>query len=83
MIDDTPIESSEKIRGTEVNFIPDKTYFKFGIYRSFISRLKDRQKMRKKEEKMPTQIVYYDEIRRGNSIEEVDFNINPQLKVID
>jgi len=32
---------------------------------------------------MPTQIVYYDEIRRGNSIEEVDFNINPSLKAID
>ena len=31
----------------------------------------------------PTQIVYYDEIRRGSSIEEVDFNINPNLKAID
>ena len=28
LIDDTPIESSEKRRGTEVNFIPDKKIFK-------------------------------------------------------
>ena len=64
-------------------FSLEKTYFKYGIYRSFIKNFKDRQKMRNKEEKMPTQIVYYDEIRRGNSIEEVDFNINPSLKAID
>jgi len=33
--------------------------------------------------KMPTQIVFYDEIRRGNSIEKVDVNINPKLKRVD
>ena len=33
--------------------------------------------------KLPTQIVFYDEIRRGSSIEEVDFNLNPKLKPID
>ena len=33
--------------------------------------------------KMPTQIVFYDEIRRGNSIEKVDININPKLKPVD
>jgi hypothetical protein len=32
---------------------------------------------------LPTQIVYYDEIRRGNSIEEVDYNLNPDLKPVD
>ena len=32
---------------------------------------------------MPTQIVCYDEIRIGNSIKKVDFNINPELKFID
>ena len=33
--------------------------------------------------KMPTQVVFYDEIRRGNSIEKVDRNINPELKPVD
>jgi hypothetical protein len=32
---------------------------------------------------MPTQIVYYDEVRRGSSIDEVDFNINPNLEIVD
>ena len=31
----------------------------------------------------PTQIVYYDEVRRGNSIEDVDINVNPDLEFID
>ena len=68
-----------RINENPIYFIPEDTYFKYGIYRSFISRYK---KM-KKTNALPTQVVYYDEIRRGNSIEEVDFNINPQLKVID
>ena len=72
-----------EILKSPINFIPKEIYFKYGIYRSFISRFKDRQKIRKKEEKMPTQIVFYDEIRRGNSIEKVDFNINPSLKPVD
>jgi len=32
---------------------------------------------------IPTQIVYYDEVRRGNSIKKVDININPKLKPVD
>ena len=31
----------------------------------------------------PTQIVFYDEIRRGNSVKKVDININPKLKPVD
>ena len=54
--------------------LPEAIYFKYGIYRSFGS---------KHSGSVPTQIVYYDEIRRGSSIEEVDFNINPSLKAID
>jgi hypothetical protein len=54
--------------------LPEAIYFKYGIYRSFGS---------KHTGSAPTQIVYYDEIRRGSSIEEVDFNINPNLKAID
>ena len=33
--------------------------------------------------KIPTQIVFYDEVRRGTSIKEVDRNINPKLKPVD
>jgi len=54
--------------------LPESIFFKYGIYRSFGS---------KQLSNVPTQIVYYDEIRRGSSIEEVDFNINPNLKAID
>ena len=32
---------------------------------------------------MPTQIVYFDEVRRGDSVENVDVNINPELKIVD
>jgi len=54
--------------------LPESIFFKYGIYQSFIS---------KHSGSTPTQIVYYDEIRRGSSVEEVDFNINPNLKAID
>ena len=59
--------------------LPKSIIFKYGIYQSFISWYK----LEHNKNKMPTQIVYYDEIRRGSSIEEVDFNINPNLKAID
>ncbi len=52
---------------------------KHGIYRSFVSKYKKFHKVKK----MLTQIVFYDEIRRGNSIEKVDININPKLKRVD
>ena len=68
-----------KILKSPINFIPEEIYFKHGIYRSFISKYKER----KKKNKMPTQVVFYDEIRRGASIEEVDVNINPKLKPVD
>jgi hypothetical protein len=32
---------------------------------------------------MPTQVVFYDEVRRGNSIKKVDININSKLKPVD
>jgi hypothetical protein len=62
-----------------INFMPKEIYFKHGIYQSFISEYK----FVKDTDTTPTQIVYYDEIRRGNSIEDVDFHINPDLKPID
>lgn len=60
-----------------INFKPDAIYFKYGIYRSFVSRFKNINGS------MPTQIAYYDEVRRGNSVEKVDRNINPTLKAVD
>lgn len=60
-----------------ISFEPDSIYFKYGIYQSFISSYT----VFKGE--TPTQIVYFDEIRRGNSINEVDSNINPNLKFVD
>ena len=68
-----------RINENPIYFIPEDTYFKYGIYRSFISRYK---KM-KKTNALPTQVVFYDEIRRGNSIEQVDINRNKKLKPID
>jgi hypothetical protein len=59
--------------------IPSAIYFKHGIYRSFISKYKASHGT----DVMPTQIVYYDEVRRGSSINEVDFNINPSLEIVD
>jgi hypothetical protein len=62
-----------------VKFIPTAIFFKHGIYRSFISKYKASHG----KDVMPTQIVYYDEVRRGSSINEVDFNINPSLEIVD
>ncbi len=52
-------------------FKPDNFYFKFGLYRSFISRHK---------RPMPIQKVFFDEVRIGNSRKEVDIRINKNLK---
>jgi hypothetical protein len=67
-----------EILKSPIFFKPKSIYFKHGIYRSFISKYK-----KLNNRKMPTQIVFYDEIRRGSSIEKVDININPKLKPVD
>ena len=67
-----------EILKSPIFFKPKSIYFKHGIYRSFISKYKARN-----NGKMPTQIIFYDEIRRGNSIKKVDININPKLKPVD
>jgi len=72
-----------EILKSPISFIPEYTHFKYGIYRSFISKYKQQEKMFERDDTLPTQIVFYDEVRRGNSIEEVDFNINPKLKPVD
>lgn len=70
-------EKKVEVLRSPINFKPRKIYFKYGIYRSFVSRYKNRNGS------IPTQIVYYDEVRRGVSIEKVDRNINPNLKAVD
>ena len=66
-----------KIKESPIFFEPKSIYFKHGIYQSFISVYTSFKGG------TPTQIVYYDEVRRGNSIEEVDTNFNPDLKFVD
>ena len=70
-------EKKVEVLRSPINFTPENIYFKHGIYRSFVSRYK------KFYGKIPTQIVYYDEVRRGRSVEEVDATINPDLRPVD
>jgi hypothetical protein len=42
-------------------------YFKYGIYRSFLSRYKNANNI----DKVPIQVVYFDEVRKGRSREDV------------
>ncbi len=66
-----------KILESPIFFEPKSIYFKHGIYQSFISNYTSFKG------ETPTQIVYYDEVRKGNSIEDVDVNVNPNLEFID
>ena len=66
-----------KILESPIFFEPKSIYFKHGIYQSFISNYTSFKG------ETPTQIVYYDEVRRGTSIEDVDVNVNPDLEFID
>ena len=72
-------EKKFQIDENPIFFKPKEIYFKYGIYRSFLSKFKKRRKT----DEMPTQVVFYDEIRTGNTIEEVDINFNPSLLPID
>lgn len=49
-------------------------HFKYGIYRSFVSRNKG---------PMPTQVVFYDELRFGKTRADVDPKINDKLLPVD
>ena len=70
-------EKKVEVLRSPINFKPEAIYFKYGIYRSFISKFKERNG------DLPTQIVYFDEVRHGKSAEDVDRNINPKLKPVD
>jgi hypothetical protein len=48
-----------------VEIIPDEYYFKFGLYRSFVSR---------HDGPMPIQILYVDEVRMGDDARDVIVN---------
>lgn len=61
-----------------INFEPKYFYFKYGIYNSFISRYENKFKS-----KLPTLIVFFDEIRIGNTRHEVDYRTNKLLDPID
>ena len=67
-----------EILKSPIFFKPEGIYFKHGIYRNLISKYKEL-----KNRKMRTQVVFYDEVRRGKSIKKVDRNINPKLKPVD
>jgi len=72
-------EKKFQIDENPILFEPQEIYFKYGIYRSFLTKYKKRRKI----DEMPTQVVFYDEIRTGNSIEEVDINFNTSLSPVD
>jgi hypothetical protein len=46
-------------------------YFKYGVYRSFLSRYKLAQNV----DSVPTQVAYFDEVRKGKSREDVDMRL--------
>ena len=48
-----------------INFVPESYYFKYGIYRTFVSR---------HGAPLPTQIIYVDEVRIGENRFEVLVN---------
>ena len=54
--------------------VPDNFYLKYGIYRAFVSN---------QPQGMPTQIVYFDEVRMGKTRMDVDTQLNPALKPVD
>lgn len=57
---------------------PEIFRFKYGIYNAFVSRYKE-----KFQKDLPTQIVYFDEVRTGLSRESVDLRFNPDLEPVD
>jgi hypothetical protein len=70
--------SKAKIDKSPVTWAPDSIYFKYGIYNSLVDGYKKRW-----DKEIPTQIVFYDEIRRGTKVTDVDVNLNPALRPLD
>ena len=60
------VNNERKVRiDNFVNFWPKSYYVKYGIYRSFVSRHSG---------PMPTQIVWFDEVKMGNTRQAVLVN---------
>jgi Polysaccharide lyase len=59
-------------------FEPQNFYFKYGIYRNFISNYTNRT-----GQPVPTQILYYDEVRVGSDRASVDIRGNAALAAVD
>lgn len=73
--------NGEKKRGVNqppVQFVPKSIYFKYGIYNTFVSGYKKRW-----DKDIPTLVVFYDEVRRGTKVTDVDVNLNPALRPLD
>jgi len=70
------VNGTSKARVTRnfINFEPREFFFKFGIYRSFLSKL---------NQPPPTQVLYFDEVRAGPTRESVDLRTNPDLSPVD
>ena len=61
-----------------------KVYQKFGVYRSFMSRFKASKSVDYKSVSVPGQVVYFDEVRTGEScsklkLDQLDYNCNDLL----
>ena len=72
------VVSKAKIDKSPVTWTPDSTYFKYGIYNSLVNNYKKRW-----DQEMPTQVVFYDEVRRGTKVTDVDVNLDPALRPLD
>ena len=58
----------------------EKVFFKFGIYRTFLSKyIKFQKTIGNNINEVPTQVVYFDEVRMGKSKKKVVGNL-PQLQ---
>lgn len=71
-------KSKAKINKSPVTWTPDSIYFKYGIYNSLVDGYKKRW-----DKEIPPQIVFYDEVRRGTKVTDVDVNLNPALRPLD
>ncbi|MGY3571594.1 heparin lyase I family protein [Vibrio paucivorans] len=61
------INGKEKVRFNGQTLFASKAYFKYGLYRTYVSRYKEL----KKKDKIPTQSVYYRYVTRGLTKESV------------
>ncbi len=61
------VDGVEKVAYSGPTMEKDQVYFKYGVYRSFVSRYKNEFA----KDKLPTQVVYYRNVERGSSREAI------------